>query len=136
MELTLLLVADYASATMDGKLYMMGVFNRIHAVSFPATHPDMYLVVQLSASPFEYGRNFKLDIKLVDDDMQPVIALTTDAIVPHSESGDSVTLNHILKLVNVVFPKPGTYEFAIQIDQDLKGTPLRLELIQISLPQS
>src|SRR5262249_32995488 len=123
MELTLLLVADYAAATMDGKLYMMGVFNRIYAVSFPATHPDMYLVIQLSASPFEYGRSFKLNISLVDDDMQPIITLTTDATVPHGERGESVTLNHILKMVNVVFPKAGTYEFAIQVDQDLKGTP-------------
>jgi len=35
----LLLVADYANVTDNGKLNVMGIFQRLHAREFPARHP-------------------------------------------------------------------------------------------------
>jgi len=53
MDLTYLLAADYANITRDGKLNVMGIFSIINAPGFPAVHPQMYLVAQLTAGPFE-----------------------------------------------------------------------------------
>jgi len=132
MELSLLLVADYASSTSDGKLYMMGVFDQIRAVSFPVKHPDMYLVVKLSADPSEYGRYFKLDIKIVDESDKPVVpALAAGATIPVGEQGQKLTLNSVFKLANITFPKPGTYRFLVEIDQVLKGS-LLVDLVQVA----
>lgn len=129
MELSLLLAADYASTTVDGKLYVMGIFNQINASAFPATHAEMYLITQFTAPPHEYGRNFKLGIKLLDEDAGDVLSLSADAVVPHSPTGRRVHLNNLLKLVNVVFPKPGVYEFSVLVDHDLKGT-LAIDVLQ------
>ncbi len=35
MDVSFMLVADYANSTVDGKLYIMGVFSRISASQFP-----------------------------------------------------------------------------------------------------
>ncbi len=130
MNLDFMLLADYASATVDGKLYIMGIFNKIFAASFPIIHSDMCLVARLSASPHEYNRNFKMMINLVDEDMIRIQSINTEAVVPISEEGETINLNHIVKLFQITFPHPGRYEFSLQVDNDLKGT-LAVDLVQV-----
>lgn len=122
-----MLVADYANSTVDGKLYIMGVFSRISASQFPVVHPEMFVVVQLRASRHEYNRRFKLEIKLLDEDAAQIVGLTINAQVPQGERGQVVTMNHIIRMNSVQFPRPGDYEFSLLIDDDLKGiVPLQL----------
>ena len=122
-----MLVADYANSTVDGKLYIMGVFSRISAPQFPVVHPELFVVVQLRASRHEYNRRFKLDIKLLDEDAAQIVGLTINGQVPQGERGQAVTLNHIVRMNSVQFPRAGDYEFSLLIDDDLKGiVPLKL----------
>ncbi len=122
MDLSFLVIADYATATPDGKLTLVGIFTEIRASAFPARHSGLHLVAQLIASPHEYGRQFALEFRLVDEDAQPVMSLPVSAQVPQGDKGQRVTLNNIVRLENIVFAKPGRYEFAILVDRDLKGT--------------
>ena len=132
MEVPILLTADYANVSREGKLNVMGIFTNVQSPSFPALHPQMYLVAQLSGGRAEYGRKFKLEIKLLNEDATlEVITRTTDAQLPQGENGQRVNLNIILGLANTVFPSPGTYEFSILVDQDVKAT-LPLEVISIA----
>ncbi len=134
MELTFLQVAEYANSTEDHKLNVMGIFSNISALRFPAVHPEMYLVAQLTARAPEYGRQFKLGIKLLNEDAsQELIAFSVDSTVPASGKGLPVTLNFNFRLLNTKFDTPGTYEFSILIDDDLKGT-LPIEVIQVDEP--
>jgi hypothetical protein len=127
MDVSFMLVADYANSTVDGKLYIMGVFSRISAALFPVVHPEMYVVVQLRASRHEYNRRFKLEIKLLDEDAAQIVGLTINAQVPQGERGQAVTMNHIIRLNSVHFLRPGDFEFSVLIDDDLKGiVPLQL----------
>jgi hypothetical protein len=135
MELTFLHVAEYANSTENKKLNVMGIFSNISAMQFPATHPEMYLVAQLSAKAHEYGRAFKLGIKLINEDAtQEIISFQADSVVPKGEKGLPVNMNLTLRLVNTVFPAPGTYEFSVLVDGDVKGT-VAIDLIQLA-PQS
>ena len=52
MELTLALLADYANISREGKLNIMGIFEQIFALSFPAVHAQLQLVLRLESSPF------------------------------------------------------------------------------------
>ncbi len=134
MELTFLHLAEYANTTEDRKLNVMGIFSNINAQNFPATHPQMYLIAQLTAKASEYGRNFKLTVKLLDEDAtNEVISFSAPATVPTTNNGLPVSMNFTLRLVNTVFPKPGTYEFSVLVNDDEKGT-LPLEVIQLSQP--
>ena len=122
MELSFLVIADYATATPDGKLTLVGIFSEIRAPAFPARHSGLHLVAQLLASPHEYGRQFSLEFRLVDEDGHIVMSLPVSAEVPRGDKGQRVHLNNIVRLENIVFPKAGRYEFAILVDHDLKGT--------------
>jgi hypothetical protein len=131
MELTFLHIADYASLTADQKLNVMGIFRNISAPRFPVVHPEMYVVAQLSARSSEFGRNFTWTIKLLNEDAsQEIISFENSASVPSNDRGLPTNMNIILRLVNTVFPGPGTYEFSVLVDGDTKGS-LPVEVIQV-----
>jgi hypothetical protein len=75
MRLLLLLAADYANVTGDGKLNVMGIFNEIKASAFPARHPSMHLIVKLGADLGEYGERRDLFVKLLDADGNPIASV-------------------------------------------------------------
>jgi hypothetical protein len=134
VELTFLHVAEYANTTADQKLNVMGIFNNINAANFPATHPEMFLVAQLTAQASEYGRQFQLGIKLLNEDAtQEVINFSGPVIVPRGDNGLRVNMNFMIRFVNTVFNSPGTYEFSVLVDGDVKGS-LPLQLSQIPAP--
>ena len=136
MDVSILLVADYANVTQDGKLNIMGIFHNINALSFPATHPEMYLITQLKAGPAEYEREFTLEIKLIDDDASHILLQQSfSLVVPQGRAGQTIYMNHLLRMINVQFPKPGAYEFSALVDRDVKGT-LPIEVHQLSLSDS
>jgi hypothetical protein len=135
VELKFFLMADYASISADQKLSINGIFQNINALQFPTTHPVMYLVAQLQAGPAEYGRTFTLQIKLLGEDADVLTELSGKAIVPTPPvRGASAFVNNVIQLVNVVFPKPGRYQFSLLINDDQKGE-LEFELNQVS-PQA
>jgi hypothetical protein len=130
MELSFMLAADYANITNNGKLNVMGIFSSINATKFPIKHPQMYIIAQLRVGPAEYGRNFTLELKLIDEDAINVIAsVVTRRTVPTPppDAPRRIGLNHIVRLNNLEFPQPGTYQFSILVDNDEKGA-LAIEL--------
>jgi len=101
----------------------MGIFTQINSVNFPTIHPQMYLVAQLTASPAEYGRKFKINVKLLDEDaIHEVINFTTEGEVPSSQDGKPATINFVASFVNVIFEKAGRYQFSLLINDDEKAT--------------
>jgi hypothetical protein len=132
MELTFLHVADYANVTVDQKLNVMGIFGSITANSLPTVHPEMHIVAQLSANASEYGRHFKLSIKLLDEDAsRELVSFNDEVTVPSGERGLPARMNFNLRLVNVQFESAGTYEVVVLVDGDQKGS-VPLEIIHTS----
>jgi len=130
MQVKLALIADYANVTADGKLNILGIFDRIDAVGMPAVQPQMHLVLRLEARPAERDRAHKIEIRLHDPDGQTVFEVTGD-LTPQGEPGGSHTIstNQILTLNNLQLNKTGGYNFVIFIDNDLKSeVPLGVEL--------
>jgi hypothetical protein len=121
MKLLLLLAADYANITGDGKLNVMGIFRDINAYSFPTRHSSMHLVVKLGAELGEYGDTRTLTVKLRDPDGVDIMTITGPAVIPNSEGGRIPEINAILELKDIIFPKPGPYQFVVLIDKDYKG---------------
>ena len=137
MNATLMLLADYANTTADNRLNVMGIFTQIRAMNYPAVHPQMYVVAQLSASPAEYGRKFKLGIKLLDADASELLNFDSEVEVPRGENGQPSIMNFVLPLVSVVFGKPGSYQFSLLVNEDEKATySIEAILISPSLPSS
>lgn len=126
MELTLALLADYANISREGKLNIMGIFEQIHAQQFPATHPQLHLVIRLEATPFEIGQH-TLTLAFIDDDAHEVFAIRAGLAIPESQAGQNIIAPSIFTLNALAFPKAGMYEFVIMVDeQELGRVPLRV----------
>jgi len=118
-----ILAADYANVAEGGKINVMGIFNKIFAREFPTRQPEMHLVVKLDASPAEYDTVRKLTIKLLDETgSQEIVNWSRDIHIPMGSGAERAEINQILRLRDVVFPTPGTYQFSVIVDKDEKET--------------
>ena len=127
MIVKLAVLADYANVTGDGKLNILGIFDRMNVSDLPAVHPQMHLVLRLDAHPAEFDRSHGIEIKLQDPDGQTVFQVEGE-IVPRGEPGHPVATNQILTLNNLQLNKLGDYTFVILVDNDLKAeVPLTVD---------
>jgi hypothetical protein len=136
MQVALFLAADFAKIDANGKLDILGVFNRINAVSFPAKHRTLFLVIRIIATFGEYDLDHPFKLLFVDEDgeeQQP----TLEGIMRFEKppTGTQVQADTILQLGDLPLPRQGRYEFRLLINQDVKGI-LPLEAAQISQPKA
>ncbi len=68
MRLEYMLLADAANLSTEGKLNVLGAFERIVARSFPVMHPTMTVVIRMVATPAERGRKKQIGIRLLNQD--------------------------------------------------------------------
>jgi len=136
MEVTLALLADYANVTREGKLNLLGLFERINAPTLPWTHPQMQLVLVFEASPAEYDTTKNAEIKLLDADGNTKFTISSELKVPREKSGRSVSINGIIAINNLRFDTEGDYAFHILIGgDDKKRIPLRVSYAPRSQPE-
>jgi hypothetical protein len=129
LQVKLAVLADYANVTADGKLNILGTFDRINLVQMPAMHPQMYLVLRIEAQAVERDRSHKIEIRLHDPEGQTIFDVNGD-LVPHGEGPHPTSTNQILTLNNLQLEKVGAYNFVIFINNDLKlELPLHVEFV-------
>jgi hypothetical protein len=128
MQVKLALLADYANVTAEGKLNILGIFDRISVNEIPAVHPQMHLILRLEAHPAERNRSHNVEIRLYDPDGQIVFEVKGD-VVPHGNAGQTIATNQILTLNNLQLNKSGAYNFVVLVNNDVKSeVPLGVEL--------
>ncbi|MDI6890165.1 MAG: hypothetical protein QMC83_04395 [Thermodesulfovibrionales bacterium] len=121
MKVALALLADYANVSQEGKLNILGIFDRINAQSVPATHPQMQLIITLEADRVEADREHKVEIELIDEDGNKLFSIGGNLKFGPPPPGEKVRLNHIMQLNNLRFDHFGSYEFKILINNMLAG---------------
>ena len=127
-------LADYASVAQGDKLNIMGIFSNIMARSEPVVHPQMYLVIQFEFDPAESGKK-EARILLADDNGREVLSLGGEIVVPRAPFGQSSTVNQIITLNNVSFPRFGRYEFRVLLNGRLEATvPVSVQKAQEQEP--
>jgi hypothetical protein len=127
MQVKLALLADYANVTGEGKLNILGIFDRITVQQVPVVHPQMHLILRLEAHSTERNRTHNIEIRLHDPDGETVFEVKGD-MFPHGTSVLSTSTNQILTLNNLQLAKTGGYNFVVFVDNDLKAEiPLGVE---------
>ena len=99
------IVADYVNETNDGKLNVLGIFDTISANQFPATHPELRLVISIEFTVAECGTERELTVDFIDQDGNRVIRISQPFSVPQFEiSANRNVHNSIMQLRGLPVP--------------------------------
>jgi hypothetical protein len=120
MDVAFALLADAANVSREGKLNILGAFDRIHGSKFPLTWPRMVLVTRFVASAAEYGQEKALEIVTLDADGKRLGGATGKMRIPQGQAGRQLKINHVLPMT-VTFPAPGTYSVEILVNGEPKA---------------
>lgn len=131
MQLRYAIACDYASATQDGRLNIVGVIDRLFASQFPAVHRTLFLVASMEIEPDDDGQEREVHIQLLDSDARMLADLKGHLRLGH---GDRI-LNQVHVFQDLRFDAPGTYRFNIFLDGVLSKT-LDLDLVQMDVPEA
>ncbi|MDA0232341.1 MAG: hypothetical protein O3B04_05045 [Chloroflexi bacterium] len=131
MEITLAVLADFASVSAEGKLNVMGIWDQVKTRQMPAQVLSPYLVMHLEANITEVEQPRLLRIQLVDADGRQLLAGEQQITINRpTEAGVTPSFNVISRFPALQFPQPGLYKFAISIDTDHKrDISLRVNLV-------
>jgi hypothetical protein len=128
MQVTLALLADYANVTAEGKLNILGIFDRITVQELPAVHTQMHLVLRLEAAAADQNRSHNVEIRLQDPEGRSVLDVRGD-LVPHSVPGRTSATNQILTFNNVQLNRAGSHAFVVRVDGAIRAeVPLGVEV--------
>lgn len=125
LKIPMALVADEANISQEGKLNVLGVFDRIGAASFPMVHPKMVFVFRIEAAYGDGGVSVPVRVRLMDADGGAIFEAGGDLVAPQVAPGDFATANQLFTLLGIRFPAPGMYKFVINLgDLTPHETPL------------
>lgn len=120
MRVPLAVLADYANVTAEGKLNIMGIFNRINAASMPAVHTQMRLVIHFQTDPADRGQSKQIDIKLLDADGKVLLALGSNLAISEDQPL-TAEFNEILELTGLRFERFGDHSFHVMVNGETKA---------------
>ena len=120
MDVSFLLIADYANQTREGKLNIMGIFNVLGSSEFPFRHPQMYVIVQFRADPAEQGRNIKVELILMDEDGTKAFSMGGPMAVPKAKGMEQKEFGNVFSLSGLEFKKAGEYSLKLLVNGELK----------------
>lgn len=122
-------LADAAEAEPGRKFYVLGGgIDSINAMTFPAVHPHMSLVMRVLIHPMEAEQDHGIEIRLIDSDGGE-LAKIDGSISGRGAvtSGRDIAMNVVINMVNTRFEEPGDYSIEILIDgEHQRSVPLRL----------
>ena len=128
MEVTLAVLADYASISSDKKLNILGVFNEVFPPILPFRLPQMYVVCTVEGEPAEVGREFQFEIMLWTADGGQILSLEQPLqFQPPQRPGGRSAHNVIVGMANIPFERAGDYAFLITIGgEQRRRIPIRV----------
>ncbi len=121
-------LADEANVSQEGKLNLMGIFDRIAAADFPVVHPKLVFAFRVEAEFADSGRVFPVRVSMVDEDGAALFEAAGEMMAPPVAPGEYATANQLFALVGVQFPRAGLYRFVVRVgDAPPHETPLLLQ---------
>lgn len=115
MKIPMAFLADEANISQEGKLNVLGIFDRIAAAEFPVVHPRMVFAFRVQADFADGGRGFPVVVRMVDDDGGVLFEAAGEINPPIVPPGEFSTANQVFTLVGLTFPRPGVYKFQVTV---------------------
>ena len=121
MRIPLAVLADEANVSQEGKLNLMGIFDRIAAAEFPVVHPKMVFAFRVEAEYGDAGRTFPVHVAMEAEDGSELFHAEGEIMAPGVPHGEFSTANQIFALVGVQFPAPGVYRFTVRVGDSARA---------------
>jgi hypothetical protein len=120
-------LCDTAIVGQDGKLSIIGIFDRIYAVSLPAVHDRLVLAFQIGPSYADIGSTFEVAVHCVDQDGQKVFEvkgnLKTEVAPGRTvRPGEKQRISQIIQVRNLQLQKAGSHDVNILINGEHRHT--------------
>ena len=110
-----LVVCDALYQDPSGKAALVGLFNRLVAAKFPATHPQM--CVYASVTEVRTGTKFRLVIEHAENGRR--VAELSAEPPPEAAMNPTTVLDLRFVLQGLTFPEPGRYYIQFWADDRL-----------------
>jgi hypothetical protein len=127
MKILMAFLADEANISQDGKLNVLGVFDRISAGTFPVMHPRMVFAFRVYMDAGDSGRGYQVRVRLVDDANEPLFEANGELGAPMIAPGEFATANQLFGLVGLQFAREGLYRFVINLGGVEHETPFLVQ---------
>lgn len=111
------LIADEANLSQDGKLNVLGAFDRIVTAQFPTVHPKMVFVFRIEAGFSDSLRKVPVRVRLMDEDGSVLFEAGGEIGAPEVRPGDLATAYQLFGLAGIRFPTPGQYKFVVNLGE-------------------
>jgi len=127
MDVIDIILADYAKADVNGKFTLVGAgFTAINARSLPCIHPLMFLLLRLTVTEADRGKN-KIEILIKNAQVGTVFKAEANLDIPEKHKGSRniampVQINHLK------FPDVGLYQVEVMINGQQSKRTQRLEV--------
>ena len=127
MDVSLAAICDAANTDSQGKLNLLGVFDQINVVNFPAKHPQCCVVFRVV---FQKGQSTEQNfvIKFLNKDGEsflPSIKATSSSKCIKFQ--DKSVLNLIINVKNIKLTRADNFQVELHVnDELLKGVDLRI----------
>ncbi|MCX7886743.1 MAG: hypothetical protein N3B01_05740 [Verrucomicrobiae bacterium] len=95
---------------LTNKKSLIGIFNNIHATSFPCRHPQLSVFVSLTEGFGQYNAR----LRIVNEETSEVV---TDVRGPIQFPDVNAVVELVFNLVGLVFPSPGLYSIEFYCDE-------------------
>lgn len=114
-------LADEANVSQEGKLNLMGIFDRIAAAEFPVVYPKIVFAFRVEAEYGDSGRTFPVRVSMENEDGAALFHAEGEILAPGVPPGEFSTANQIFALVGVQFPAPGVYRFTVRVGESARA---------------
>ena len=115
MDITQVLLCDSANVADDGKLNVLGQFDKVSAPVFPALRPQTCLVLRLGADDGASQR--QLAVRLLNADGRPIGEVCGSlGLANPRRPAESASIPAIVPLPALTLPEPGDYSLEASVD--------------------
>jgi len=114
----------------DGKLVIIGTFNRLSSTQFPTVHPELALVARIIFSETEKGKhNIDFMVKKENEDIFVIPPGHMTADITESKGNDTA-INIIIKGNNIPIQSAGIYKVTLNIDGQIWDSDLIVSQVE------
>jgi uncharacterized protein DUF6941 len=113
MAVAMMICDQIISEERTHKKTLVGCFNNINAMAFPALHPTFYVFVAITNGQ----GNYRSKLRCVYENGQQATLFEFEGSLNLLQPMQTAEV--AFKLVNLTFPKPGTYAIEFWCDDEL-----------------